>query len=131
MVEGAEYGNRTRLPGLGSPCTTDVLIPRIESDKRADCLGADTRTRTEDLRITNALLYQLSHIGNCGAKVRQFCGIPKCLARYFSKNICCGRRIPGGMWEDSVVDDVGSRRPNRKLFLLSPRWGVIKVVKVV
>ena len=23
----AEYGNRTRLPGLGSPCTTDVLIP--------------------------------------------------------------------------------------------------------
>jgi hypothetical protein len=85
MVKGAEYGNRTRLPGLGSPCTTDVLIPRIESDKRADCLGADTRTRTEDLRITNALLYQLSHIGNCGAKVRQFCGIPKCLARYFSK----------------------------------------------
>ena len=25
--------------------------------------GADTRTRTGDLRITNALLYQLSHIG--------------------------------------------------------------------
>ena len=23
----AEYGNRTRLPGLVSPCTTDVLIP--------------------------------------------------------------------------------------------------------
>ena len=23
----AGYGNRTRLPGLGSPCTTDVLIP--------------------------------------------------------------------------------------------------------
>ena len=25
--------------------------------------GADTGTRTRDLRITNALLYQLSHIG--------------------------------------------------------------------
>ena len=25
--------------------------------------GADTRTRTGDLRITNALLYQLSHVG--------------------------------------------------------------------
>ena len=58
---GAEYGNRTRLPGLGSPCTTDVLIPRILNP---NLLGADTRTRTGDLRITNALLYQLSHIGN-------------------------------------------------------------------
>ncbi len=28
-----------------------------------DHLGADTRTRTGDLRITNALLYQLSHVG--------------------------------------------------------------------
>ncbi len=27
----AEYGNRTRLPGLGSPCTTDVLIPHALS----------------------------------------------------------------------------------------------------
>ena len=26
-------------------------------------MGADTRTRTGDLRITNALLYQLSHVG--------------------------------------------------------------------
>ena len=26
---GAEYGNRTRLLGLGSRCTTDVLIPLI------------------------------------------------------------------------------------------------------
>ena len=24
----AEYGNRTRLSGLGSPCTTDMLIPQ-------------------------------------------------------------------------------------------------------
>ena len=32
--------------------------------------GADTRTRTGDLRITNALLYQLSHIGDVRAKVK-------------------------------------------------------------
>ena len=25
----SEYGNRTRLPGVGSPCTTDVLIPLV------------------------------------------------------------------------------------------------------
>ena len=56
----AEYGNRTRLPGLGSPCTTDVLIPHARNRLER----ADTRTRTGDLRITNALLYQLSHIGN-------------------------------------------------------------------
>ena len=55
----AEYGNRTRLPGLGSPCTTDVLIPHARNRLER----ADTRTRTGDLRITNALLYQLSHIG--------------------------------------------------------------------
>ena len=28
--------------------------------------GADERSRTPDLRITNALLYQLSYIGNSG-----------------------------------------------------------------
>ncbi len=33
-------------------------------NKSPDFLRADTRTRTGDLRITNALLYQLSHIGN-------------------------------------------------------------------
>ena len=27
LKSGAGYGNRTRLPGLGSPYTTDVLIP--------------------------------------------------------------------------------------------------------
>ena len=26
---GAAYGNRTRLLGLGSRCTTDVLMPQI------------------------------------------------------------------------------------------------------
>ena len=49
-------GNRTPpSPGLGeAPCTT-----RCANSAN----GADTRTRTGDLRITNALLYQLSHIG--------------------------------------------------------------------
>ena len=56
----AEYGNRTRLLGLGSRCTTDVLIPQIYK-------GADTGTRTRDLFITNELLYQLSHIGEKNA----------------------------------------------------------------
>ena len=38
-------------------------------------LRADSRTRTGDPRITNALLYQLSHIGNCGCKGK--CFFPK------------------------------------------------------
>ena len=58
----AEYGSRTRLRGLGSRCTTDVLIP-LERVCGMFFYGADTRTRTGDPRITNALLYQLSHIG--------------------------------------------------------------------
>ena len=27
--------------------------------------GANSRDRTDDLRITNALLYQLSYVGDC------------------------------------------------------------------
>ena len=38
----------------------------IQMDRRANCRprcgGADSRTRTDDLLITNELLYQLSHI---------------------------------------------------------------------
>ena len=49
--------------GLGSECSTNWAIAAfhylIHSNK-----WADTRTRTGDPRITNALLYQLSHIGN-------------------------------------------------------------------
>ena len=69
FVDGARYGSRTRLTGLGSPCTTDVLISqtknfwremqaRLAKEKRAT-----SGTRTRDPRITNALLYQLSHHG--------------------------------------------------------------------
>ncbi len=32
--------------------------------------GAGNRSRTYDLRITNALLYQLSYTGNSGTAVR-------------------------------------------------------------
>ena len=31
---------------------------------RNGAAGADDRSRTDDLRITNALLYQLSHVGS-------------------------------------------------------------------
>ena len=34
---------------------------RINKGFRKEAFGADSRTRTDDLRITNALLYQLSH----------------------------------------------------------------------
>ena len=33
---------------------------------------AESGTRTRDLRITNALLYQLSYFGDAGAKVGYF-----------------------------------------------------------
>ena len=48
-------------------------------------LRAENETRTRDLRITNAPLYQLSYsgfhtspCGDCGAKLVCFCGISKC-----------------------------------------------------
>ncbi len=95
----AEYGNRTRLPGLGSPCTTDVLIPLVNTINVeigiCTFIGsllfnrrADTRTRTGDLRITNALLYQLSHIGKSNAKVHTKNGISQIYDRYFIVVIC-------------------------------------------
>ena len=31
LVDGARYGSRTRLTGLGSPCTTDVLISQTKN----------------------------------------------------------------------------------------------------
>ena len=34
--------------------------------ERLSNIGADERSRTSDLRITNALLYQLSYIGESG-----------------------------------------------------------------
>ena len=40
FLSGAGYGNRTRLLGLGSRCTTDVLTLRcVNSDSIADLFG--------------------------------------------------------------------------------------------
>ena len=54
---------------------------------------ADSRTRTGDPRITNALLYQLSHIGRsplAGAKVTFLFGTCKFYASFFRlKRIFC------------------------------------------
>ena len=49
-------------PRLGKP--VHYRCANSAYNKSPDFLRADTRTRTGDLRITNALLYQLSHIGN-------------------------------------------------------------------
>ena len=55
-------------------------------------LRAENETRTRDLRITNASLYQLSYsgfhtspCGDCGAKLVCFCGISKCFYRKSQK----------------------------------------------
>ena len=45
----AEYGNRTRLPGLGSPCTTDVLIPQ---DKEEPIPGLEPGTYALRMRCS-------------------------------------------------------------------------------
>ena len=37
--------------------------------KERSNFGASSRTRTDDLRITNALLYQLSHTSSCFVKL--------------------------------------------------------------
>ena len=56
---GAINGARTRDPQLGKLVLYQLSYYRNSTNKKR----ADTRTRTGDLRITNALLYQLSHIG--------------------------------------------------------------------
>ena len=55
--------------------------------------GADSRTRTDDLRITNALLYQLSHISKyyvCYALQCNYAfSAAKCIIKYFSDFFKC------------------------------------------
>ena len=55
----AVNGAWTRDPQLGKLVLYQLSYYRNSTNKER----ADTRTRTGDLRITNALLYQLSHIG--------------------------------------------------------------------
>ena len=44
-------------------------IKKVNTTLCPPSFRADSETRTRDLRITNALLYQLSYSGNCGAKL--------------------------------------------------------------
>ena len=43
--------------------------------KERSNFGASSRTRTDDLRITNALLYQLSHTSSCFVKLHKDGGL--------------------------------------------------------
>ena len=69
-VHGPVHGPVHALPVHG-PITHKKFGPRhatmTEPEERKTLRdnGADARTRTADLRITNALLYQLSYIGLC------------------------------------------------------------------
>ena len=54
---GAGYGNRTRLLGLGSRCTTDVLTLQSEpiiADVRAQCKAKFARREKEMRMIRSA-----------------------------------------------------------------------------
>lgn len=57
------------------PCrflgTKKPLFPKKERLN----FGASSRTRTDDLRITNALLYQLSHTSSCFVKLHKDGGL--------------------------------------------------------
>ena len=66
-------------PRLGKPVHYRCANP---------ALRADTRTRTGDPRITNALLYQLSHIGDCVCKGIAFFYIDKIFSKFFLEKIC-------------------------------------------
>ena len=59
----AVNGTRTRDIRLGKPTLYQLSYYRNSLIDLSRKCGADTRTRTGDPRITNALLYQLSHIG--------------------------------------------------------------------
>ena len=75
VVSGKRDSN-PRPPAWEASALPTELLPQSRAYIE-NKYGADTRTRTGDPRITNALLYQLSHIGlltfsECGAKVRLF-----------------------------------------------------------
>ena len=64
-----KYWDNYTLYDIQSTCTIyEHLTKNFLSQQKPRCLcngvlTADSQTRTDDLRITNALLYQLSHIG--------------------------------------------------------------------
>ena len=62
-VVSGKRGSNPRPPAWEASALPTELLPQQFDYTLRKC-GADTRTRTGDPRITNALLYQLSHIGN-------------------------------------------------------------------
>ena len=83
--KSGKRGSNPRPPAWEASALPTELLPQQFDYTPRKC-GADTRTRTGDPRITNALLYQLSHIGlltfsECGAKVRLFFYYAKLLHR--------------------------------------------------
>ena len=91
-LSGKRGSNPWPLAWEASALPTELLphtlkIPLLKKEKRAD-----TRTRTGDPRITNALLYQLSHIGKpsflkCDAKVLIFFEIRKLLQVFLRRKM--------------------------------------------
>ena len=80
MQSRAASGVRTRDLWLGKRVLYQLSYCRIPLYLTLK-QRADTRTRTGDPRITNALLYQLSHIG--------FCFLLKCDAKVLFFFLCC------------------------------------------
>ena len=74
---------------LSSFCSTEALLNQMLKSKikkpllhkTKEVYGANGRTRTDDLRITNALLYQLSHIST------------SIMIPYLAKKVNCKRAV--------------------------------------
>ena len=62
-VVSGKRGSNPRPPAWEASALPTELLPQSRAYIE-NKYGADTRTRTGDPRITNALLYQLSHIGS-------------------------------------------------------------------
>ena len=87
-------------------CVRRLFAAKKKTGRKANlpaCIvsGANERIRTADLRITSALLYQLSHVGMCvspNAKMKysgcaaRMQGVLSSLSRFFEVPVA--RRIP-------------------------------------
>ena len=58
MYPAGPYTALGRAGGAGALPPSDIKLPEFKKKN-----GADERTRTADLLITNQLLYQLSYVG--------------------------------------------------------------------
>ena len=89
-VVSGKRGSNPRPPAWEASALPTELLPQSRAYIE-NKYGADTRTRTGDPRITNALLYQLSHIGfyyllKCDAKVSFFFLYCKFIQPFLVKN---------------------------------------------